>query len=158
LNFTGNSNDIEKKTVIIMELQRLIQILMERNDFFDRFKEDEMQELLKCCSAESFKDAQFLIKEGTRSSVLYIIISGSVVVTKKGKKVDIVREGECIGEMAAISGDDTSATVEAIGKVNTLKIDSFNINALSPYVQTKLYKNIALLVANRLRKRLNLIQ
>ncbi len=141
-----------------MDIHRLIQLLMESNDFFDKFERSEMQELLKCCASKSFIDGEFVFREDTKGTEFYIIISGSVIVTKNDKKVDIVREGECIGEMGAISGQPRSATAEAIGKVSTLQIDYMNMNALPYQIQTKLFKNISLLVSNRLRKRLDRIQ
>ncbi len=140
-----------------MDIERLIQLLMESNEFFDKFEKPEIQELLKCCSSKVFEDGDYIFKEETKGSEFYILISGSVVVTKKGKKVDIVREGECLGEMGAISGMARSATAEAIGKLATLEIDYMNIPSLSFQVQAKLYKNMSLLVSNRLRKRLDRI-
>ena len=138
-----------------MELQALIQKLLESNDFFDMFEEIEMQELLKCCKATIFQDGEYIFREEGKSSKFYIIINGSVVVTKKGKRVDIVREGECLGEMGAMSGYPRSASAEAIGKVTMLEIDNAVIGSLSPQVQVKLLKNIVLLISNRLRKRLD---
>ena len=141
-----------------MNLQALIQTLMDSNDFFDRFEPAEIEDLLKCCTAGIFNDRDVIFAENETGREFYIIIKGSVLVTKKGKKVDIVREGECIGEMAAISGKSRSAAAEAIGKVTTLKINELNIGSLPHNIQAKLYKNIALLVSNRLRKKLERVQ
>ena len=141
-----------------MDIQKLIQKLMESNHFFDRFTEPEIGELLKCCQAKTFNDRDFIFKEGTRGSEFYIIVSGSIVVTKKGKKVDIVREGECIGEMGALAGEMRSATAEVIGKATMLRIDNATLDLLPPNVQAKLFKNMTLLISKRLRKRLSLIQ
>ncbi len=141
-----------------MQLKILIKVLMDNNDFFDRFKEDEIGELLKCCSPMVFNDGDIIFSENTMGQDFFIIIKGSVLVTIKGKKIDIVRDGECIGEMGAISGKKRSATAEAIGKATMLKINDMNISSLQPHIQAKLYKNIALLVANRLRKRLERVQ
>lgn len=141
-----------------MQMQKLVHTLMDNNDFFDRFEEQEIEELLKCCSPAIFNDTDIIFAEGAIGREFYIIIKGSVLITKKGQKVDIVREGECIGEMAAISGKPRSANAEAINKVTTLQVNEMNLKSMPPQVQAKLYKNIALLVANRLRKRLDRIK
>ncbi|MFC1670190.1 Crp/Fnr family transcriptional regulator [Spirochaetota bacterium] len=137
-----------------MDIEKLIQKLMESNDFFDHFTKLEIGELLKCCHAKTFNDRDFVFREGTKGSEFYIIVSGSIVVTKKGKKIDIVREGECIGEMGALGGEIRSASAEVIGKATMLKVESANIDNLPYNVQAKLFKNITLLISNRLRKRL----
>ena len=137
-----------------MNIQILIQKLIQSNDFFDNFTEDDIQELLKCCSSDTFKDKEALFHEGSTGNTFHIIISGSVSVSKKNKHVDIVKEGECIGEMGALSGEPRSATAAAIDKITVLTFDYKKIASLSVPVQAKLYKNIALLVSNRLRKRL----
>lgn len=137
-----------------MDVEKLIQRLMDSNDFFDRFEKNEIEYFLKGCSARTFEDGDIIFREGGMGSTLYIIISGSIVVTKKGRKVDIVRDGECLGEMGALGNSPRSANAEAIGKVTMLEIDNKIINTLSAAIQAKLYKNIALLISERLRKRL----
>lgn len=141
-----------------MQLEKLIQTLMDNNDFFDRFEKPAIEELLKCCSPAVFNDGDIIFSENSMGQEFYIIIKGSVLVTRKGRKIDIVRDGECIGEMGAISGKKRSATAEAIGKATMLKINDMNVSTLQPLVQAQLYKNIAMLVANRLRKRLERVQ
>ncbi len=137
-----------------MDVGKLIKKLMDSNDFFDRFDKDEIEEFLKGCTARTFEDGDIIFREGGIGSTFYIIISGSIIVSKKGKRIDIVRDGECLGEMGAIGNSSRSANAEAIGKVTMLEIDNKIINTLPPSIQAKLYKNIALLISERLRKRL----
>ncbi len=137
-----------------MEITKLIQRLMDSNDFFDRFDKEEIEEFLKGCSAKTFEDGESIYNEGAKGSTFFIVISGSIVVSKKGRRIDIVRDGECLGEMGAIASLPRSANAEAIGTVIMLEIDTNLINVMSAKIQAKLYKNIALLVSQRLRKRL----
>ncbi len=141
-----------------MQLEKLIQTIMEKNSFFDKFSKVEMQELLKCCTGKTYEENDLIFEEEKKGREFFIIISGSVLVSKNSKKVDIAREGECIGEMGALSGLPRAATAKAMGKVSMLEINELNINSLHPELKAKLFKNILLLISQRLRKRLDFIR
>lgn len=64
-----------------------------------------------------YAPGDIVIAEGGESSGVWILLSGSLRVTKSGKEVNTVtRPGALIGEMSILLGVPDSATVEAIGR------------------------------------------
>ena len=111
-------------------------------------------DFLKRCTSRSHRDGEVVFREDSSGTELFIIVSGSVRVKKDGRIIDVVRSGECFGEMGALSGEKRSATMEANGDVVLLAIDEQKIATLSVEAQAKLFKNTLMVVSERLRKRL----
>jgi CRP-like cAMP-binding protein len=74
------------------------------------------------------------VKEGDIGDVMFIILSGEVrvLVAQGQKEVEIARRkaGEYVGEMALISREPRSATVNAVGNVRALCIDQKSFESL----------------------------
>jgi CRP-like cAMP-binding protein len=137
-----------------MEIEKIIRTLTTNSRFFHAFSEEEMMDFLKRCSSKSHRDGEVIFREDSSGTELFIIVSGSVRVKKDGRIIDVVRSGECFGEMGALSGENRSATMEANGDVVLLAIDEKKIATLPVEAQAKLFKNTLMVVSERLRKRL----
>ncbi len=137
-----------------MDVDKVISVLTHHSRFFNDFDKAEMMEFLKRCTSKNLKEGEVIFKERTRGTELYIIISGSVRVQKAGTVIDRIGSGECFGEMGALSGEERSATAEADGDVILLMTDEKKLGTLNPDTLMKLYKNVLLLVSERLRKRI----
>lgn len=137
-----------------MELQRIINVLMQNSRIFKDFAEEEMFDILQFCKSKSFKDGETILKENTKGSDFFIIVTGSAIIKKEGKVIDVLRSGECFGEMGALSDIKRSASIESKGDTVLLDIDIERLEVLKMEIQLKLYKNIALVLAERLRKRI----
>jgi serine/threonine-protein kinase len=137
-----------------MEVEKALKTLVHISKFFSNLSEEEMLELLRCSTSRVFKDGEVIFREGTRGNELYIIISGSVKVKKGLKTIDVIRVGECFGEMGALSGEERSATMESVGDIVLLVVDEAKLTSLKPEIQAKLFRNILLVVSERLRARL----
>ena len=78
-----------------------------------------------------YQDEDVIIREGDKSSEMYIIKSGAVKVTKKTKKGEFtlatLSSGDFFGEMALFERARRSATVSAVGetRVTVLHPGSF---------------------------------
>ena len=74
---------------------------------------------------ETYNDGQIIFKEGSSGDWVYIIISGSVEISKTvGNEkyiIEILKEGEVFGELGFIGGIKRTATAKALG-VTTLGI------------------------------------
>jgi eukaryotic-like serine/threonine-protein kinase len=137
-----------------METEKIIKTLAETSRILSKLDNDEILEVLRCCLSKTYKDKEIIFKEDTVGDELYIIVSGSVVVKKEGKTIDIIRSGECFGEMAALSDEKRSATTEADGDILLLVISSEKLDSLSPEIRVKLLKNLLLITSERLRERI----
>jgi len=138
--------------------------LKESVSFFQSFTAGELLGLLKLAASESFDDGEVIFKEKTRGDKMYIILSGTVRISKYlGNKQEEVlvklQPGACFGEMGVIdqSPRSASATVEG-GNAVMLVIKESTLSEHNVLLAYKLYKNFALMLAERLRETNNKLQ
>lgn len=136
-----------------MEIQKIIRYLLQNSRIFREFEEAEMVDILQFSKSKSFKDGEVVIKENTKGSDFFIIVTGSVMIRKNNKTIDVLHAGECFGEMGAMSDTRRSATSESKGETLLLNIDMQKLDLMGPEIQAKFYRNIALVLTERLRKR-----
>ena len=78
-------------------------------------------------SEENYDDGQTIFKEGSPGDWVYVILSGSVEISKNvgGKKfiIEILQPGEVFGELGFIGGVKRVAEAKAIGKTTVGVID-----------------------------------
>ncbi len=76
---------------------------------------------------ETYQDGQIIFKEGSSGDWVYIILSGSVEISKKvgGEKyiIEILKPGDVFGELGFIGGIRRTATARAIGETTLGIID-----------------------------------
>ena len=105
-------------------------------------------DLIECATRD------YLIREGEQGSHLFVLISGKVDISKRAfgihKTIQSLGPGECFGEMSLIDCKSRSASVRAQLPCKVLRIDGEHIDRL-PEVASKLYRNIAIMLSQRLR-------
>ena len=71
-------------------------------------------------SEEQYQDGQIIFKEGSSGDWVYIILSGSVEISRtiQGQKFVLaeLKEGEAFGELSFLGGMKRSATAQAVGE------------------------------------------
>jgi len=96
--------------------------------FFGKFSDVELWEVVRFSEWAKHPPGTLLIKENDRGSFFYILASGQAKVQKRGKLLNIIDAGECIGEMAYLqsavspSSDIRSADVIAMSPITTIKL------------------------------------
>jgi type IV pilus assembly protein PilB len=66
---------------------------------------------------ENYEDGDTIIREGNRDIDFFKLIRGSLTVVKGGKKIaELTEPGEYFGEMAAISGEQRTASIISQGR------------------------------------------
>jgi CRP/FNR family cyclic AMP-dependent transcriptional regulator len=90
--------------------------------------EDHSAILSKLVDIRSLKDGEILIREGAADSVLFVVVSGSVAVTRGTGAADwivlhVLKPRDLAGELGFLDGMEHSATLRAIGpaEVYTLR-------------------------------------
>ncbi len=72
-------------------------------------------------SEETYSDGQIIFKEESSGDWVYVILSGSVEISRTiGEKrfvLELLKEGEVFGELSFIGGIKRSATATAVGEV-----------------------------------------
>jgi CRP-like cAMP-binding protein len=83
----------------------------------------ELARLLSRVRTETVDAGHTLFVEGAPSSNLYVILTGSAVVRKNGRRVARVGPGDVVGELSVILGGPRTATVEADTPIEWLVLD-----------------------------------
>jgi|GEM_PF-419900 len=89
---------------------------LRRLAFFRRFSDAELWEVVRACRLRRVAAATDLIREGEEDDRIYVLAAGLLKVTQRGRLLNAVTPGECVGEMvyARRSSAPRSATVTAV--------------------------------------------
>ncbi|MBF0519066.1 MAG: cyclic nucleotide-binding domain-containing protein, partial [Nitrospirae bacterium] len=99
-----------------------------------------------------------IFKENTIGSKMFIIISGQVKITKQfddsGTEtiLNVLKLGECFGEMSIISAAPRFAAAVAETDCSLIAINEVILRTSEPRLCLKLYKNLAIILTEKLKK------
>lgn len=108
--------------------------------FFSEFHPYHLQEFMTVCSMLKFESGQTICKEGDIDNSFYLIVCGQVDVLKLDKTLATLHNGDCFGEISALSDNTRGTTLVAISGVITLKVNAIRIEMLSMSTQLLFYK------------------
>lgn len=129
-------------------------LLLLRLDLFRGLDEQELARLLSQAELAECRAGEYPIREGEQDNHLFILLAGKAGIYKRSTGVQkMIKElgpGECFGEMSLIDCRSRSASVRAITHCRLLRLDGDQIVQL-PDTSSKLFRNIAKLLSQRLR-------
>ncbi len=120
---------------------------------FGKLSERELLRVMQAVEARDYKDGEVVIKEGDRGDELFIVLEGSVRVTRGGEVLTRLGAGEHFGEMALIRSVPRSATIVAEGAAELIAIrraDFFEILRREHEVAVKMLWQFLGVLADRL--------
>lgn len=79
-----------------------------------------LERIEKIARERSFKAGEVIVKEGDEGVGFFLVTSGKVAVTKEGKDLNTLHDGDFFGEMALLDNYRRSATVTAVDDTKTL--------------------------------------
>ncbi len=123
---------------------------LKKIDFFKDFVSSELAEVLKATQWVKYEENSTIITEGEIEDCFYIIIVGEVVVRKQGKRLTVLKKGDCFGEMAYLGKTTRTATIEALSNTILMKINASLIDQTSIGTQLCFYKVFSNTLINRL--------
>ena len=136
------------------DLQRLLFKLGEKVKAFHGLTPAEIGELLAHAEKCTYEPGLPIIKEGSTGSHMYVMLDGEARVFKKGREGEVelakLATPDSFGEMGLVDKEVRSASVVADTFCMALRIDDRAIQA-KPEIGIKVYRNIASVVAERLR-------
>ena len=102
-------------------------LFLRKVQLFADLPPDDLRQIASVAEELTFEDGAAIAAQGEAGDMLYIIISGEIVVTATsdtGRQVELGRRqpGEYVGEMSIISDEVRMATLTALGFVRTLCI------------------------------------
>ena len=123
--------------------------LLKRTPLFAGCSKNELRELAKTADELDLREGTVLTREGRPGREFFVLIEGTALVTKKGKKIAELGPGDWLGEIALITDSPRTATVTATSPVDVLVITDRRFRSV---VETM--PSIALKVLARVGERL----
>ena len=113
---------------------------LKNNPFFEDLSHEELDQVSKVCSLESFSRGDQVFSEGAPGDKFYIIVSGKVAVEANGNQVGSLANGECFGETSYVRGAKRQASIKADGAVTILRVSSTLMEQVSSACQLRFNK------------------
>jgi serine/threonine protein kinase len=95
-------------------------------EFFMTFQDTDLWQVLRISTWVRHAPGSPVINEGEVGTAFYVIAAGEVKITKQGKLLNILRAGECFGEMAYLGkrAFKRSASVAAVNDITLIEISA----------------------------------
>jgi serine/threonine protein kinase len=123
-----------------------------RLKFFAKFQDAELWEAVQRSSWRLHRAGEDLIREETIDEHMYVIATGLLKVTRRGKLLNAVSPGECVGEMAYArrDGRPRSATVTAVEPTWAMRLRVEDLESLSDSCRARFNEAFLAIMAERL--------
>jgi CRP/FNR family transcriptional regulator, cyclic AMP receptor protein len=95
--------------------------VLSRLPLFSQVKKRQLRKLAELARFEEFAPGDVVIQAGEPSSAFYLILDGRARVLGKAR-ARLLRSGDYFGEMGLIDGEPRSATIVAVGELQTMKL------------------------------------
>lgn len=130
-----------------------LQLLL-RLKLFEGLNDYELARLTAEAEFVEAPSGEFLIREGEQGHHLFILLAGHARISKRSfgiqKVIQKLAPGDCFGEMSLIECRARSASVQAATPCKLLRLDGDYVVSL-PEVSSKIYRNLAILLSQKLR-------
>ena len=121
--------------------------------------------LAEVCTACGIKDRGYLIEEGQRDDALHVLTKGHMeVVARTGKGdpvgLQIIREGDMLGELGFIDGVEHSASLRAMGNCELIRLERTSFEGLLEKDPELVYKVMRAIIrtVHRILRNMNIQQ
>ena len=132
-----------------------LKMLSERVLLFAGLSVQEVGVVVKQARANTIGDGDIVVEEGDFGRSLVLLLSGQAhVIREMGGRSEVLAvldPGATIGEMALLDPAPRSAQVVAHGSAMVLHIEPSGLNRLASQIQTKVFRNLAVILTRRLR-------
>jgi CRP/FNR family cyclic AMP-dependent transcriptional regulator len=120
--------------------------LLQGVPLFERCSKRELQEIAALADEVQVGAGRDLTKEGATGKEFVVIVSGYADVRRKGRKVNTLRSGDFLGEIALVTGAPRTATVTTTAPTHVLVIAAREFRSLlrrMPALQLKVLEALA---------------
>jgi len=125
---------------------------LKKISFFKEFTSSELAEVLKATRWVRHEPASTIISEGEMDDTFYIIVTGEVMVKKKGRVLAVLKTGDCFGEMAYLGKIKRTASILALTNTVLMKLNASIIDQTSLSTQLRFYKVFSKTLIDRLAR------
>jgi serine/threonine protein kinase len=120
--------------------------------FFRDFRDQELWEVVRIASWRKLLPDHCIIREGDSGESFFVIASGEAKVTKSGRLLNILRPGDCFGEMLYFAETNTrrSTTITSLSPLTVVEIKAANLGKGSDPLQKEMNKAFLRILIDRL--------
>jgi CRP-like cAMP-binding protein len=98
--------------------------------WFAACTEEQLAEMARVAERLQIQAGEIILREGRLGRELFVILQGTVTVTRAGRVVNILQSGDYFGELAAIEAVPRSATVVATTDLDVLIVGPREFEAM----------------------------
>jgi len=98
-------------------------ILLKSVPLFEDIPGEELSRVAQIAEEKSFPAGTTIFRDGDHADCLYVIVSGSVSIQKRGKELAVLAQGSSIGEMAVLDSSPRSADVISVDATQMLRVE-----------------------------------
>jgi CRP-like cAMP-binding protein len=120
--------------------------LLKQVPLFSRCSKKELEEVAQLADELDLPEGRNLATEGATGKEFVVIIEGGADVRRKGRKINTLRSGDFLGEIALIAGVPRTATVTTTQPSRVLVVTAPAFKRLmrdSPSIQLKVLEALA---------------
>ena len=119
--------------------------LLEAVPLFAHCSRKELKEVCVIADEIDLAEGHVLTREGESGREFFVLIEGSAVVRRRGRKINTMGPGDFFGEIALVAARPRTATVTAASDVRTLVVTAQSFQRLMrdmPSIQTKILQAV----------------
>ncbi len=131
--------------------------VLKKIGFFKEFTTSELNEVIKTTQWVKHESATTIIAEGEIEDYFYILVSGEVIVRKRGQLLAKIQAGECFGEMAYLGRIKRTATILAASNSILMKMSATELDQMSISTQLRFFKIFSTTLIKRLARTSDLL-
>jgi GNAT superfamily N-acetyltransferase len=116
---------------------------------------EQVHRLAGVCTLRNFEPGQTVVAEGGTEAEMFVLLQGEAAVRVGGSVVGRVGGGECLGEMALLTGGGHSATAVASSPLQTAVLAHqalAELVRLRPDIGLIIYRNLAVGIGAKLKR------
>jgi CRP-like cAMP-binding protein len=120
--------------------------VIKRAPLFAGLSKRELEQIASIADEIDLRDGKELTTQGKPAREFFVLIEGSADVTKDGKRINQLGDGDFFGEIALVSHSPRTATVTATSPIRALVITDRAFRHLledSPQIQLKVLQALA---------------
>lgn len=133
--------------------------IIDTSPLLQNLKPKEVKKFILLGTLMEEKSGHFIMKQGDKDNAMLLLLEGSLEVSVRDvdgeqKTIGEIQPGQIVGEMSLLSNEPRSASVQAKGDVQILRIDAEileRVNKKYPRLATKIYQNISQILAGHLK-------
>jgi serine/threonine protein kinase len=117
-------NNLQKPEEVVPETEKFS--ILRNLEFFRTFQDVDLWQVLRISNWVRHPAGGPVIKEGEVGTAFYVLAAGEVKITKQGKLLNILRAGECFGEMAYLGkrAFQRTASVAAVNDITVIEVSA----------------------------------